>query len=558
MNKNYKKGFTLVELIVVITILTILATIWFVSYSSYLIGVRDTNRISQLKAIGDALYMYSTNKSLPIPDDKIDIKSWDDIIAYQWYVWADVIETISYSSEWKDPKDYTYFSYYLTKDRKYFQLMAFLEEENNKILAYYSKINNTKTLVWKWILKKTQAEINYENRYPYTQWRKLWIITTDKNIPIQETWITEIKIDDVWTQGNYKSYLKTDEVIKWSWSILSNLADIAKVWWRWYSVDDNWELVYKDLDSDNVSNSEVDKESNDENNNSNSDNQEDSSDSWNIQNNSFISLWDTRNVTSGSSNSNQIKLPLESSWTYNFTVDRWDGKNDTITWYNQAEVTHTYTTQGEYEIKIDGIIKGFRFNNSWDKTKILDIINYGTLNLWNSWKYFYGAENLNITATDALDLTGTTSLAWMFWGATSFNGDISSWDTSNITNITSMFYNAKNFNQDISSWDTWNVTSMYGVFWGANSFNGDISSWNTSNVNTMYGMFHQAYDFNKDISSWNTSNVSNMEKMFMFSSDFNIDLSSWEISKVTSCDNFDSSAGKWEDSKKPNFTDCTK
>ena len=64
------KAFTLVELIVVITILAILATIWFVSFSGYLAWTRDTNRVAQLKSMSDALELYRTKKDLPIPDDK--------------------------------------------------------------------------------------------------------------------------------------------------------------------------------------------------------------------------------------------------------------------------------------------------------------------------------------------------------------------------------------------------------------------------------------------------------------------------------------------------------
>ena len=597
MKPQLKKAFTLVELIVVVTILSILSTIWFVSYSSYLTGVRDTNRISQLKAIWDALYMYSTTKNLPIPDDKIDIKSWDDIISYQWYVWEEVIETITYTSDWKDPKDDTYFSYYLTKDRKYFQLMAFLEEENAESVAYNKVINYIR------------AEIDYENRYPHTQWRKLWIITTETNKPIQETWITEIDVEDLWTEDSYKSYLKTDEIIEWNWDSLSNLVEIAKVWWRWYSVDDSGELVYKDLDWDNStsssnesSNESSDEINNDSNDNSNTESNEDnnsndssdsSSNNWDESTNNdndaatesdtFISLWDTTKTTDGSSNSNQIKLPLESSWTYSFTVDWWDGTDiDTITSYNQAEVTHTYTNEGEYEIKISGIIEGFRFNYGGDRNKILDISNYGTLNLGNSWGYFYWARNLNITATDELDLSGTTNFYRMFRDADSFNGDISSWDTSSVTSMSDMFaYNdsfngdisswdtssvtdiswmfgyTKNFNGDISSWDTSSVTNMYGTFMTAYSFNGDISSWDTSSVTNMYLTFSKAYIFNQDLSSWDVSNVTSMWRMFNGASSFNQDISSWDVSKVTSCDDFDSSTSKWI-LPKPNFTNCTK
>jgi len=75
-----QKAFTLVELIVVITILAILATIGLLSFSEYLVSARDVNRISQLKLISDALELYRIDKDLPIADNKIDIKSGTETI----------------------------------------------------------------------------------------------------------------------------------------------------------------------------------------------------------------------------------------------------------------------------------------------------------------------------------------------------------------------------------------------------------------------------------------------------------------------------------------------
>ena len=55
----------------------------------------------------------------------------------------------------------------------------------------------------------------------------------------------------------------------------------------------------------------------------------------------------------------------------------------------------------------------------------------------------------------------------------SFNGDISGWDTSAVTDMGAMFNLAYAFNQDISQWDTSKVTDMLGMFNGASAFNQD-------------------------------------------------------------------------------------
>ena len=169
-----KPAFTLIELIVVVTILSILWVIWFIAYSSYLLGVRDTSRTTQLLNIKNWLEVFKIENKLPFPDDNIEVKDDIETLWYQWYAWIWVLSTIIFSKWWKDPLDWSYFTYYLSDNKKYFQLMAFLEKENTEIS------------LWNHIITQTYA-IDYENRYPTLVWEKLWILLQETtNIPIQE------------------------------------------------------------------------------------------------------------------------------------------------------------------------------------------------------------------------------------------------------------------------------------------------------------------------------------------------------------------------------------
>ncbi|MDR2411484.1 MAG: prepilin-type N-terminal cleavage/methylation domain-containing protein [Candidatus Peribacteria bacterium] len=63
-----KKAFSLVELIVSITILVILSSISFISYNSYLTKARDTQRKSDISYVSSALKSYKQQKgSYPNP-----------------------------------------------------------------------------------------------------------------------------------------------------------------------------------------------------------------------------------------------------------------------------------------------------------------------------------------------------------------------------------------------------------------------------------------------------------------------------------------------------------
>ncbi|MCL6296747.1 BspA family leucine-rich repeat surface protein, partial [Jejuia spongiicola] len=112
--------------------------------------------------------------------------------------------------------------------------------------------------------------------------------------------------------------------------------------------------------------------------------------------------------------------------------------------------SHLYASAGVHTIRIIGTFPRIYFNNTGDKDKIQTVEQWG-INPWASMeKAFWGCKNLNITATDAPDLSQVTNMNLMF-AESGMNQNINHWNVSTITQMYRLFFNS-NFNQPLHLW----------------------------------------------------------------------------------------------------------
>ena len=126
---NIKKAFTLVELIVVITILAILWTIAFLSFQWYSRDARDSVRTSDIDNIRSSLELYSVSTwKFPDPSWSISITySWAEIWS-QWTIWDSVIKNLQrLSKKPLDPLSLNEYTYSRLSSKKEYELWAILE-----------------------------------------------------------------------------------------------------------------------------------------------------------------------------------------------------------------------------------------------------------------------------------------------------------------------------------------------------------------------------------------------------------------------------------------------
>jgi len=260
----------------------------------------------------------------------------------------------------------------------------------------------------------------------------------------------------------------------------------------------------------------------------------------------FETIWNTENSvgSAGHSLTKQIKLPLVSTGTYNFTVDWGDGTTNQITVWNAATTTHTYSVAGVKTIKIKGIIIGWSFNETGDRNKITSVVSWGPFRLGTSSSSFKGCQNLNLsTVKDVLNFDTTTNLLYLFGNLnspttslTSIN-NLTKWRFNPNTDLTTVFRNLDGFNQDVNDLDVTNVKIFDQTFGNNAVFNSPLDKWTPINATDMHGMFLDCPIFNQPLvkngNKWNTSNVVDMSSLFNNADAFNQNINSWNTTSCT-------------------------
>ena len=267
-------AFTLVELIVVITILAILWTIAFISLQWYSAQARDSKRVSDIQNIKKSLELFSLNTwKYPKPDEFATVSYGSQDLRYQWTAWEQVTTNLSrnLNETPTDPLTWSEYTYSRTYAGTEYEVLSIYESDlissnvgANLVFTQqwysfnsnYPKINGNYNGVY------VKAETMYVPTPSIINWN-IWgntnlswdltflesqVITGGENVPWVSTWwlswmtveVFTWELDTtIWRDNNGNKELLAQALIDaYSWTTLASA-------WIYQEIVEtsSWELV---------------------------------------------------------------------------------------------------------------------------------------------------------------------------------------------------------------------------------------------------------------------------------------------------------------------------
>jgi Tfp pilus assembly major pilin PilA len=264
IKNNFKiNWFTLVELVIMITILAILWTIAFMSFWWYMKNSRDTARIQDINTIKNWFELYSINSNnYPSPD--WSILSWSvnwKELTYVWILWDNLSRLLKINKNIKDPLTNTNYQYWVSSDYKYYQISE-ISETDISSLPFIKKAyadNEKAKVVWnyKWYLKYNSWSEIYVTNIPSLLFNNTWsvdllsswtyfVVDKKSNLPYNIKWLKDSSIQKIWWLQMIKDITKSNNAtltgINITWINENNI-------WTFFSWNtlESFNINWKDL-----------------------------------------------------------------------------------------------------------------------------------------------------------------------------------------------------------------------------------------------------------------------------------------------------------------------
>ena len=510
--KKYKKtkGFTLVELIVVITILAILWSIAFLSFQDFTAQARDWKRMTDISSLKKWLELYRTSSwDYPLPDSSNTVSSslWG-VISYNWIVWKTVSNNVKLSENIKDPLTLSDYKYSISGDKKEYEVSYNLEDDSSVALVSqsFAELSEINRVDWNYSGVMTVA-----SNWNYVSAPGLiydWI-SADTSLTLWTTSASYLVDEEIWTV-NFTPSLLANKRPRTATEVLNMIKGIQND----YSSVSLSIKNKKEISEILFMNPSNNKDINGFNNNFIDKN-------WRelkLDINDDVVIWE---------------FALHPNWV---TVTcRWMSIWDTwvVNWVTYTAVSNISTAVNNPTSSCTSLLTIFSWAFAWKNWYSWDISTWDTYN-WIDFSWLLNSSSsFSWTWLDYWNLSNAKNISYAFWSVSDFsNITISNWNMSNITNMSWLFLWASNFSWDLSWWDLSSVNTADYIFQNSVNFSWNFSWWDLSWLSSLESYFQSTIWFSWNLWNWNVWNIVNMDSIFQSSENFSSDLTSWNTSNL--------------------------